>query len=80
MIHQPVHSPVAHYSGTVYRGSTFAAHFHNSYELIRVLSGMTPDGKDGYSRLTELCLTASGELRVIDPKINLRVSKKRVHF
>ena len=40
-----------------------------------VLSGMTPDGKDGYSRLTELCLTASGELRVIDPKINLRVGK-----
>ena len=39
MIHQLIHSPVAHYSGTVYRGSTFAAHFHNSYELIRVLSG-----------------------------------------
>ena len=40
-----------------------------------VLSGMTPDGKNGFSRLTELCLTASGELRVIDPKINLRVGK-----
>ncbi len=39
-----------------------------------VLGGLTPEGGDGYSRLTELCLTASGELRVIDPKINLRVS------
>ena len=41
-----------------------------------VLGGMTKDGADGYSRLSELCLTASGELRVIDPKINLRVSEK----
>ena len=41
-----------------------------------VLGGLTPDGEDGYSRLSELCLTASGELRVIDPKINLRVSGK----
>jgi len=41
-----------------------------------VLGGMTKDGRDGYSRLTELCLTASGELRVIDPKINLRVNGK----
>jgi len=40
-----------------------------------VLGGVTPDGEDGYSRLTELCLTASAELRVIDPKINLRVNK-----
>jgi len=39
------------------------------------LGGMTPDGGDGYSRLSELCLTASGELRVIDPKINLRVNR-----
>ena len=41
-----------------------------------VLGGMTPDGKDGYSRLSELCMEASGELRVIDPKINLRVNEK----
>lgn len=40
-----------------------------------VLGGLTPEGEDGYSRLTELCLTASAELRVIDPKINLRVGK-----
>ena len=41
-----------------------------------VLGGMTPEGEDGYSRLSELCLTASGELKVIDPKINLRVNAK----
>lgn len=41
-----------------------------------VLGGMTPEGEDGYNRLSELCLEASAELRVIDPKINLRVSKK----
>ncbi|MBQ2708723.1 MAG: AraC family transcriptional regulator [Clostridia bacterium] len=39
MIHQLINSSVAHYSGIIYRGDTFAAHFHNSYELIRVLSG-----------------------------------------
>ena len=40
-----------------------------------VLGGLTPDGKDGFSRLSALCLQASLELKVIDPKINLRVSK-----
>lgn len=40
-----------------------------------VLGGMTPDGEDGYNMLSELCLRASLELRLIDPKINLRVSK-----
>ena len=40
-----------------------------------VLGGMTPDGKDGYNLLSEMCLKASAELRLIDPKINLRVSK-----
>jgi len=40
-----------------------------------VLGGITPDGKDGYSLLSELCLEASADLRVIDPKINLRVHK-----
>ncbi len=39
-----------------------------------VLGGMTPDGKDGYNKLSEMCLKASAELRLIDPKINLRVS------
>ena len=40
-----------------------------------VLGGITPDGEDAFYRLSELCLIASGELRVIDPKINLRVNK-----
>jgi formate C-acetyltransferase len=40
-----------------------------------VLGGMTPDGQNGYNRLSELCLTASRELMLIDPKINLRVGK-----
>ena len=40
-----------------------------------VLGGMTPDGEDGYNLLSELCLKASAELRLIDPKINLRVNR-----
>ena len=40
-----------------------------------VLGGMTPDGQDGYNLLSDMCLRASAELRLIDPKINLRVSK-----
>ncbi|MEF9974278.1 MAG: pyruvate formate lyase family protein [Clostridia bacterium] len=39
-----------------------------------VLGGVTPDGEEGFNRLSELCLTASEELMVIDPKINLRVN------
>ena len=41
-----------------------------------VLAGMTPDGGDGYNELTDMCLTASAELMMIDPKINLRVNGK----
>ena len=40
-----------------------------------VLGGMRPDGQDGYNLLSDWCLRACGELRLIDPKINLRVSK-----
>ena len=40
-----------------------------------VLGGMTPDGTDGCNLLTEMCLRASADLRLIDPKINLRVNK-----
>ena len=40
-----------------------------------VLGGMRPDGTDGFNLLSEWCLKASGELRLIDPKINLRVNK-----
>jgi len=41
-----------------------------------VLAGLTPDGEDGYNDLTDICLTASAELMVIDPKINLRVNSR----
>ena len=40
-----------------------------------VLGGVTPDGRDGYNLLSEMCLKASAEIRLIDPKINLRVNK-----
>lgn len=39
------------------------------------LGGVTPDGKDGFNLLSRLCLQASLELKLIDPKINLRVSR-----
>ncbi len=41
-----------------------------------VLAGMTADGSYGYNDITDMCLTASGELKVIDPKINLRVNSE----
>ena len=40
-----------------------------------VLGGLNPDGSDSYNELSDLCLEASLELKLIDPKINLRVSK-----
>ena len=40
-----------------------------------VLGGMLPDGTDGFNMLSKWCLEASGQLRLIDPKINLRVNK-----
>ena len=40
-----------------------------------VLGGRDKDGNDRYSRLSELCLKASMELCLIDPKINLRIDK-----
>ena len=40
-----------------------------------VLGGIDKDGNDCYNELSELCLYASGELKLIDPKINLRVNK-----
>ncbi len=40
-----------------------------------VLGGMTPDGNDGFNLLSRLCLQASNNLLLIDPKINLRVGK-----
>ena len=40
-----------------------------------VLGGMLPDGSEGFNLLSRWCLKASAELRLIDPKINLRVNK-----
>ncbi|MGI6239717.1 MAG: pyruvate formate lyase family protein, partial [Christensenellales bacterium] len=40
-----------------------------------VVGGMLPDGTDGYNKLSELSLIASANLKVIDPKLNLRVDK-----
>ena len=40
-----------------------------------VLGGTGAAGNDCYNELSTLCLRASGELRLIDPKINLRVNK-----
>ncbi len=38
-----------------------------------MLGGVDRDGNPCFNRLSELCLLASKELRLIDPKINLRV-------
>lgn len=40
-----------------------------------VLGGLNPDGTESFNELSELCLKASLELKLIDPKINLRVNK-----
>ncbi len=41
-----------------------------------VLGGMDEEGNDAFNLLSRLCLQASNDLLLIDPKINLRVSKK----
>jgi len=40
-----------------------------------MLGGVDAAGKSVYSELSTLCLRASGEIRLIDPKINLRVNR-----
>ncbi|MBQ8383130.1 MAG: pyruvate formate-lyase [Clostridia bacterium] len=40
-----------------------------------VLGGCDAEGNDAYNLLSELCMTACGNLCLADPKINLRVSK-----
>ena len=40
-----------------------------------MLGGVDKDGKDCFNLLSEMCLEASRELLLIDPKINLRVHK-----
>lgn len=41
-----------------------------------VLGGIDQDGNEVFNLLSKLCLEASCNLKLIDPKINLRVSKK----
>ena len=41
-----------------------------------VLGGRLEDGSEGFNELSELCLLASRDLKLIDPKINLRVSRE----
>ncbi len=43
--------------------------------LSMVLGGRDIDGRDRYNKLSEMCMRASMELCLIDPKINLRVDK-----
>ena len=40
-----------------------------------VLGGCDENGDPAFNELSEMCLTASEELKIIDPKINLRVNK-----
>ena len=40
-----------------------------------MLGGVDEEGRDSFNLLSELCLRASAENRLIDPKINLRVDK-----
>ncbi|MBL7968672.1 MAG: hypothetical protein JNK09_16820 [Prolixibacteraceae bacterium] len=40
-----------------------------------VLGGVDGNGNDAFNLLSEMCLKASLELKLIDPKINLRVNK-----
>ena len=41
-----------------------------------VLGGTLPDGGDAFNALSAMCLRASKELKLIDPKVNLRVSAR----
>ena len=40
-----------------------------------MLGGVTRDGMPAFNALSRLCLEACGELKLVDPKINLRVDK-----
>ena len=40
-----------------------------------MLGGVTRDGAPAFNDLSRLCLKACGELKLVDPKINLRVDK-----
>lgn len=40
-----------------------------------VLGGIDEEGRDSFNELSEMCLSACESLRLIDPKINLRVNR-----
>ena len=40
-----------------------------------MLGGVTRDGRPAFNELSRLCLRACGELKLVDPKINLRVDR-----
>ena len=40
-----------------------------------MLGGVTRDGKPAFNNLSRLCMKACGKLKLVDPKINLRVDK-----
>lgn len=40
-----------------------------------VLGGFDGEGKSMYNEISQMCMTASLELKIIDPKINIRVGK-----
>lgn len=40
-----------------------------------MLGGVTRDGRPAFNDLSRLCLEACGELKLVDPKINLRVDR-----
>ena len=40
-----------------------------------MLGGVTPSGAPAFNALSRLCLRACGELKLVDPKINLRVDR-----
>ncbi|MBR2838320.1 MAG: pyruvate formate-lyase [Kiritimatiellae bacterium] len=40
-----------------------------------MLGGVTRDGRPAFNALSRLCLRACGELKLVDPKINLRVDR-----
>jgi len=44
-----------------------------------MLGGYDENGKDLYNELSEMCMKASLELSLIDPKINLRINKTTPH-
>ena len=44
-----------------------------------VLGGVDTNGKPCFNLLSRMCLAASRELKLIDPKINLRVNKETPH-